>query len=87
MALLDPAVDSRQRWDHGVFHRHGCTHHLHCLAAGVVSGVGFGANSNLLNGFYKRVAENAVAAILTMLGWSVPSLGVCPCGACGGTEK
>ena len=29
----------------------------------------------------------AVAAIRTMLGCRVPSFGIWPCGACGGTEK
>jgi len=36
---------------------------------------------------FQPAAAKAVAAILTILGCRVPSFGVWPCGAWGGTEK
>ena len=39
------------------------------------------------NCLYLLAAAKAVAAIRTMLGCRVPSFGIWPCGACGGTEK
>ncbi len=42
---------------------------------------------NFHSGIYLFAAAKAVAAIRTMLGCRVPSLGIWPCGAWGGTEK